>query len=61
MPTSNIGSSCKASINNINHNQKSRGEFVNQINKIIPSGTESLLPKNNIKNEINISGDVNEL
>ncbi|SPZ22381.1 Uncharacterised protein [Providencia rettgeri] len=22
MPTSNIGSSCKASINNINHNQK---------------------------------------
>ncbi|MEY1195414.1 MULTISPECIES: hypothetical protein [Providencia] len=61
MPTSPIGSSYKASINNINHNQKSRGEFVNQINKIIPSGTESLLPKNNIKNEINISGDVNEL
>lgn len=51
----------RANINNANHNQKSSSEFPNQINKIISSGTESLLPKNNIKNEINISGDVNGL
>ncbi|EMX6283924.1 MULTISPECIES: hypothetical protein [Providencia] len=61
MSMSSIHSPCKTSINNINHNQKISSGFSNQLNKIIPSGTESLLPKNNIKNEINISGDVNEL
>ncbi|MBG5893581.1 hypothetical protein ABN267_11830 [Providencia rettgeri] len=61
MSISSIHSPCKTSINNINHNQKISSGFSNQLNKIIPSGTESLLPKNNIKNEINISGDVNKL
>ena len=44
-----------------NKTTQHNSNFASSIDAICPSGTGSTLPKNNIKNEINVSGDVNKL
>ncbi|USR65199.1 hypothetical protein NFC79_00885 [Providencia stuartii] len=55
--------STPSNINMLNQHKMgdNNSQFPSQLNTIHSSGTESILPKNNIKNEINISSDVNKL